>query len=156
MGRWYITDVKKMKHIFFVFVLGLLIPMCSNAQYTPLNIRSSSSNHTTRNSDNETLGYISAKVGMGGVWSFKFYSNGTFESHVWYGDGGKYSTKGKKRKESFSNGTYIIKKENGERVVYLRYANGNETKETLEYRNGRVVLLTDYSGYSWKRHEEFD
>ncbi len=123
--------------------------------YTPTTTRGESSSSITGN-QSQVMGNISVTVGLGGIWTFKFFSNGTFQSHVWYGNEGKYSRKGTMRKESYSNGTYTIIKENGKNKVHLRYANGYETTEELVYEGSRVKLLTDFNGVSWKAHKQID
>ena len=142
-----------MKRAVLFIVIGLLIPICSNAQYTPLNVSSSSNTRTYNSNYSEDLSYISATVGINGNWTFKFYSNGSFQSHVWYGDYGKYSTRGNMKKESYSNGTYTIKEEDGETFVYFRYANGAKEYARLRYKGERLELLTP-SGAADKIHKE--
>ena len=141
----------------FVAVLGLLIPIYSNAQYQPIHVvRSSSSSNTSSNYDSgRTMPYIKLKVGKGEEWTFAFFPDGHFNAYEWYGNSGKYSG-GTKRKESIRKGTYSIKS-NGDRkrIVYLYYDNGNEARCELIYNsNGRAELRTDYSGYDWVVHKE--
>lgn len=131
-----------------------------NNYYTTANSTSSSNARSSnvRSSDShgqsEVMGNISVTVGIGGYWTFKFSSIGTFQSHEWYGNDGKYSTKGSMRKESYSSGTYTIRKENGVMYVYLRYANGSESKARLRYESGRAILNTDINRAVMKRHTQ--
>lgn len=99
----------------------------------------------SQENNSEELSNISATVGINGKWTFKFYSNGFFKSHIWYGDYGKYSLRGVLRKESFSSGTYTIKDEDGDMVVHLRYANGAKEQARLRYKGERVELLLPYN-----------
>lgn len=125
------------------------------AQSAIESLNSSSSNtQTTTSNYSEVMGNISVTVGIGGYWTFKFSSIGTFQSHEWYGNDGKYSTKGSMRKESYSSGTYTIRKENGVMYVYLRYANGSESKARLRYESGRAILNTDINRAVMKRHTQ--
>lgn len=103
--------------------------------------------------NSEELSNISATVGINGNWTFKFYSDGSFQSHVWYGDYGKYSTRGNMKKESYSSGTYTIKEEDGDTVVYFRYANGAKEYARLRYKGERLELLTP-NGAADKLHKE--
>ena len=116
--------------------------------------RSSNIRSSDTHGQSEVMGYISVTVGRGGHWTFKFSSIGTFQSHEWYGNDGKYSTKGSMRKESYSSGTYTIRKENGVMFVYLRYANGSESKAKLRYESGRAVLVTGINTSSMPIHKQ--
>lgn len=143
-----------MRALIILFVMGVLFPIYSNAQYTPISISRDYS--TSHSKQKEVTRNITATVGIAGDWTFKFYSNGLFKSHVWYGDYGKYSTRGKKRNESYSSGNYTITiDEDGNKYVHLYYANGSEDTFELSYRSGKVIVRTP-SGAGYTRHEEMN
>lgn len=133
----------------FVAVLGLLIPIYSNAQYHPINVVSSSSSEdASSNYDSgRALPNINLTVGLDDQWTFRFFSNGQFKAYEWYGESGKFSKRGPRRKEGIRRGTYsIMRNGNGPRVVYLYYDNGSEAKRELRYKHDGHAELWEYTG----------
>lgn len=142
---------KIMKKIVIFLALVLFILDFANAQaYRTINVVSTppSSNRSSQSPTGERLPNISVTVGQQGNWTYRFYSNGTFEKHEFTKNsyGRIIEDKGVK------TGTYyIMKNEYGSKQVYLRYSTGYEQRGTLRYESGRVVFSTKDM-----RHEEMN
>lgn len=140
-----------------IFLFNTLLVLCVSInlntysyRFAPINPKDSLTSYI--NSDfhqsGDRLPNISATFGRKGIWTFRFYQNGTFSQHKYTAD-----AYGRLKEDLGSvNGTYyIIKTEYGGRRVCLRFANGKEDHGYLKYENNRAVFT-----YKDIRNEEIE
>lgn len=133
-----------MKKILFLVLICLFTFSVADAQaYVVPNIvrEKPAYNNSSPSPSEKKLPNISVTVGnSNGIWTYRFYSSGSFEKHEFTTNtyGRMIEDKGVK-----SGTYYITEDESGYKRVYLRYSNGAEQTGSLRYKySGQVEFST--------------